>query len=79
LYNDNHYTLKNSISDAIVLGSGSVSGCQPFGEGEIQGLFQDFQGPFSVNSRTGLSRPFFSKFKDLELGKIFENGTDFRL
>jgi hypothetical protein len=30
------------------------------------------------NSRTfpGLSRPFFSKFKDLELGKIFENGTD---
>ena len=21
-------------------------------------------------------RPFFSKFKDLELGKIFENGTD---
>jgi hypothetical protein len=24
----------------------------------------------------GLSRPFFSKFKDLEMGKIFENGTD---
>jgi hypothetical protein len=22
------------------------------------------------------SRPFVSKFKDLELGKIFENGTD---
>ena len=28
------------------------SGCPPFGEGEIQGLFQDFQGPFLVNSRT---------------------------
>jgi hypothetical protein len=28
------------------------SGCPPFGEGEIQELFQDFQGPFSVNSRT---------------------------
>jgi hypothetical protein len=28
----------------------------------------------------GLStRPFFSKFKDIELGKILENGTDFRL
>ena len=29
------------------------------------------------NSRTfpGLSRPFFSKFKNLELGKILENGT----
>jgi hypothetical protein len=27
-------------------------GCPPFGEGEIQGLFQDFQAPFSVNSRT---------------------------
>jgi hypothetical protein len=26
------------------------AGCPPFGE--IQGLFQDFQGPFSVNSRT---------------------------
>ena len=26
------------------------SGCPPFGE--IQELFQDFQGPFSVNSRT---------------------------
>jgi hypothetical protein len=24
----------------------------PFGEGEIQGLFQDFHGPFSVNSKT---------------------------
>jgi hypothetical protein len=24
----------------------------------------------------GLSRPFFSKFKDLNLGKIFENGMD---
>jgi hypothetical protein len=23
----------------------------------------------------GLSRPFFSKFKDLELGKIFENNS----
>jgi hypothetical protein len=40
------------------------AGFPPFGEGEIQGLFQDFQGPFSVDSR------------DLELGKIFENGTD---
>jgi hypothetical protein len=28
------------------------SGCPPFGEDEIQGLFQDFQGPFSVNSKT---------------------------
>jgi hypothetical protein len=42
-------------------------GVNPFGEGEIQGLFQDFQGPF------------LSKFKDLELGEIFENGMDFRL
>jgi hypothetical protein len=40
------------------------AGFPPFGEDEIQGLFQDFQGPFSVDSR------------DLELGKIFENGTD---
>jgi hypothetical protein len=36
------------------------SGCPPFGEGEMQGL----------------SRPFFSKFKDQELGKIFENWKD---
>jgi hypothetical protein len=43
----------------------SYSGCLPFGAGEIQGLFQDFQ-----------ARPSFSKFKDLELGKIFENGTN---
>jgi hypothetical protein len=28
------------------------TGCPPFREGEIQGLFQDFQGPFSVNSKT---------------------------
>ena len=28
------------------------NGVSTFGEGEIQGLFQDFQGPFSVNSRT---------------------------
>jgi hypothetical protein len=40
-----------------------MSGYPPFGEGKIQGLFQDFQGPFS------------SKFKDLDLGKIFESGT----
>jgi hypothetical protein len=32
--------------------------------------FKDFSRTF---------KPFFSKFKDLELGKIFENGTDFRL
>jgi hypothetical protein len=35
-----------------------------------------------LNSMTfpGLStRHFFSKFKNLELGKTFENGTDFRL
>jgi hypothetical protein len=43
----------------------SYSGCPPFGADEIQGLFQNFQ-----------ARPFFSKFKDLELGKIFENGTN---
>jgi hypothetical protein len=29
-----------------------------------------------VSTLPGLSRPFFSKFKDLELGEIFENGTD---
>jgi hypothetical protein len=29
-----------------------------------------------VSTLPGLSRPFFSKFKDLKLGKIFENGTD---
>jgi hypothetical protein len=29
-----------------------LSGCPHFGDAEIQGLFQDFQGPFSVNSRT---------------------------
>jgi hypothetical protein len=29
-----------------------MTGCPSFGEGEIQGLFQDFQGPFSVNSRS---------------------------
>jgi hypothetical protein len=28
------------------------SGSPPFSEDEIQGLFQDFQGPFSVYSRT---------------------------
>jgi hypothetical protein len=40
---------------------------------EIQGeIF--FKVKFKDFSRT--SRPFFSKFKDLELGKIFENGTD---
>jgi hypothetical protein len=34
----------------------ALSACPPFGEGKIPGL----------------SRPFSSKFKDLELGKIFE-------
>jgi hypothetical protein len=29
-----------------------MTGCPSCGEGEIQGLFQDFQGPFSVNSRS---------------------------
>jgi hypothetical protein len=28
------------------------TGSPPFSEDEIQGLFQDFQGPFSVYSRT---------------------------
>ena len=36
------------VSSRENLGTGSP----PFGEDEIQGLFQDFQGPFSVNSRT---------------------------
>jgi hypothetical protein len=52
----------------------SIPGSPPFSEDEIQGLFQDFQGPFSVYSRT-----FFSIFKDLATGKIFENHLTFIL
>jgi hypothetical protein len=43
------------------------TGSPPFSEDEIQGLFQDFQGPF------------FSIFKDLATGKIFENHLTFIL
>ena len=47
----------------ITVGILHRSGCRPpFGEGEIQGLFQDFQDPFSVNS-------------SLELGKSSENNS----
>ena len=38
------YSVENNLS--------ITSGSPPFSEDEIQGLFQDFQGPFSVNSRT---------------------------
>jgi hypothetical protein len=43
------------------------TGSPPFSEDEIQGLFQDFQGHF------------FSIFKDLATGKIFENHLTFIL
>jgi hypothetical protein len=39
-------------------------------------LVDSNQWKHSEGKIPGLSRPFFSKFKDLELGKIFENGTD---
>ena len=38
---------KNTEKPAI-----PCSGCPTFGESEIQGPFREFQGPFSVNSRS---------------------------
>jgi hypothetical protein len=46
------FSMVGAHEDYIPMFCPQISSCQHFSEGEIQGLFQDFQGPFSVNSRS---------------------------